>query len=167
MNLIKRLFGGRPQNRQKAASAGAIESILIVEDRDLYFAIRNASDDRRRCAVVAAARFAVTCTGLQHPALEEAFACLEAGRQPGTALISAIEQLVENLDQEECRLQKQQPEDEGCQEQALKVFLKARAASSLASTLSGTADEAVYEAIHATQDLPKVREMVLTALKGT
>ena len=168
MNLFKKLFAGKAMSQSQESGSGAIESILMVEDRDLYFSVRDASDDQRRRAVLAALRYAVACVNLHRAEIDEALSCLAVGARPSDTVNSGIKRLMEDLDQEDCDLQERRLEgaETSQPEQVSLAFRQARAASSVSSALSGKADEAVYEAIHAIQDLPKVREIVLSALRG-
>jgi hypothetical protein len=164
MSFLKKLFAlGTNSPKPKADT---LESILIVEDQALYYAIRDASEEERYQVSIAVARHAVASTGLQHSAVEDAICCLKNRERPSIALISAVERLADDFDIEDSRLQEERVGGEpGEEEQA--AFHQARAASCILSVLSGRADEAVYEAIHATEDLPKMREIVLSVLNKT
>src|SRR5690349_19970633 len=105
MKFLKRLLGGKEESPPNQTTAGAIESILIVEDAKLYAAIRNASDAPRHRAVEAVTRYAVSCVGLKRPEIDEALSCLGAGARPNAALVSVIGRLVEDLDEEDWQLQ--------------------------------------------------------------
>jgi hypothetical protein len=162
MSFLKNLFG----LGTKSPEAGTLESILIVEDQALYRAIRDASENERYQVCIAVARHAVASADLDHSAVQDALICLETRERPSIAMISAVEQLADDLDSEDSRLQGERADGEPGNEE-LAAFHQARAASCIVSALSGKADEAVYEAIHATEDLPKVREIVLSVLTKT
>ena len=166
MSLWKRLLKGRPAAAlPREKGTGATESRLVLEDRELYARIRNASPQQRLAVGVAVARWAVAAVHLAEPTLELALADLAAGKPASPASASAVEKLASYLDGKYLRLQQQREEGGGVSEaQVLAAFSLARAADSVGYALSGDADGAAYEAIQATDKLPEVHAVVLSAL---
>jgi hypothetical protein len=99
MSLWKKLLAGRAARaipREKGAAS--IESRLVLEDRDLYARIRNASPQQRLAVAVAVARWAVAAVDLAEPTFELALADLAAGKPASPALASAVKKLASYLD---------------------------------------------------------------------
>jgi hypothetical protein len=149
--------------REKGAAA--IESRLVLEDRELYTRIRNASPQQRLAVALAVARWAVATVHLREPTLDLALADLAAGKPASPALASAVKKLASYLDEKYLRLHEQWDEGGGVSEaEVLAAFSLARAADSVGYALFGDAEEAAYEAIQATDKLPEVHAVVLSAL---
>ena len=166
MSVWKKLLEGRaaPAISREKGAAG-IESRLVLEDRELYARIRNASPQQRLAVAVAVTRWAVAAVHLAEPTLELALADLAAGKPASPASASAVKKLASYLDGKYLRLQQQREESGGVSEaQVLVAFSLARAADSVGYALSGDADEAAYEAIRATDNLPEAHAVVLSAL---
>ncbi|HEU6449427.1 MAG TPA: hypothetical protein VFV23_13425 [Verrucomicrobiae bacterium] len=161
MKLLKNLFGIRPKNQPEPPKS--IESLLMIEDRDLYFVLSKAPKDKQRRVAAAVARHATGRVDLQNPILRDALSRLERNEDITPEMISAVSRLVDDLDLKNDRLQIEN-DDKPVKHPSV-PFVQARAASSVAAALSGKVDEAVYEAIHASQDLPKIRQITLTILK--
>jgi hypothetical protein len=166
MSLWKKLLKGRAAAAiPLEKSAAAIEPRLVLEDRELYARIRNARPHQRLAVAVAVARWAVATVHLKEPTLDLALADLAVGKPASPALASAVKKLASYLDEKYLRLQEQRDEGGGASEaQVLAAFSHARAADSVGYALAGDADEAAYEAIQATDKLPEVHAVVLSAL---
>ena len=166
MSLWKKLIKGRAATAiRREKGAAATESRLVLEDRELDARIRNASPQQRLAVAAAVARWAVTAVQLTEPTLDLALAHLAAGKPASPALTSAVKKLVSYLDDKYLRLREQWDEGGGVSEaQVLAAFGHARAADSVGYALSGDADGAAYEAIQATDKLPEVHAVVLSAL---
>ena len=166
MSLWNKLLKGRAAAAiRRERDALAMESRLVLEDRELYARIQSASPQQRLAVAVAVARWAVTAVHLREPTLDLALGDLAAGKPVSPALASAVKNLASHLDGSYLRLQEQNDEGGGVSEdQVLAAFSIARAADSVGYALSGDADEAAYEAIKATDKLPEVHAVVLSAL---
>jgi hypothetical protein len=152
---------GARQRPSSGRSAKPKETGAYLGDPELYRQICAATDEQRRRAAAAVARWAVNRVGLKHPALDRALSHLRSGSPAGPAVASAVEKLVEDLDLEY--------ENTGEQERAgasphVSAFELARAASSVSFALSGDAAQAAYEAMFATDDRLKARAVVLEAM---
>jgi hypothetical protein len=162
MKILKRLFGGR---RSKPAPSGrkAIESRLVLEDKELYRLLCGVDDASRRRAGSAAARFAVTHSSLKNQTIETALSVLESDKMPDDAMVSAVEHVVDELDSEYFDLYEKYENEGGDKMQYLVPFRRARAASAVAFALSGAVDQCIYEAIHAAE-LKEVRDIVMASI---
>jgi hypothetical protein len=118
--------------------------------RDLAESFERASSSKRREAARLACELAAASSGLIEPEAVAALSALRAGSSPDPALRAKVEALAAKLDDEYLRLN-----DEGAQEEALRLFSKARAASALVFASAGESSdlhEAIYEAISAMDD---------------
>ncbi len=156
---------GRTAAVPRERSAASIESRLVLEDRELCARIQNAGSQQRIAVAVAVARWAANRVNLKDPSLDRALANLALGKALSPALASAVKRLASYLDAKYLRLQQERDEGrEVSEDDILAAFSQARAADSVNYALSGEADEATYEAIKATDDLPEVHAVVLSAL---
>ena len=154
-----------PYQKYLKGRAAAIESRLVLEERELYVRIRKASPQQRLAVSVAVARWAVTTVHLAEPAFDRALANLALGKAMSPALASAVSERASYLDRKYLRLQQERDEGgEVSEDDLLAAFSLARAANCVGFALSGEADEATYEAIAATDNLPEVHAVVLSAL---
>jgi hypothetical protein len=141
-----------------------VESRLILTDRDLFARVQSADRVQRRHAAVAVSRWAVSRVALAHPSLEYAFAVLESGVPVSSAVASAVQQLVSELDGKYFELQQQAEAGVVSRAEVIAAFGLARAANSVLFALSEDTAEAAYEASTATDARSEVREVVLSAL---
>ena len=129
---------------------------LSPDCADLDAPLAAAPDAVRVQAGWAAAQWAVRHNDLAHPALAEAR--LGGPWEP-------IAALVEELDNHYFELQELLDEEgEGSKADVLVAFRRARAANALEFAVRGEADEAVYEAAAATEDVQELRRVVMEAL---
>ncbi len=115
-------------------------------------AFRDASDDQRRRAALAACLVAVAQTGLRGRDVDAALALLRDERNQRSDMCHKLEVLSEQLDERYFKLSE---EAESISSEALDTFRKARAAAALAFALSPNSEqlhEAMYEAIAASTD---------------
>jgi hypothetical protein len=154
-----------PYQKLLKGRGAATESRLVLEDRELYVRIRKASPQQRLAVSVAVARWAVTTAHLAEPAFDRALANLALGKAVSSASASAVNKRASYLDGKYLCLQQQRDEGgEVSEDDLLAAFSLARAANCVDLALSGEADEATYEAIAATDNLPAVHAVVTSAL---
>jgi len=129
-------------------------------------AYREASDDQRQRAALAACIVAVAQAGLQGGEVEAALAVLRHERSGRSDVRDKLNRLAAQLDEQYFKLGE---EAETTTSEALAAFRKARAAAALGFALSphsGQLHEALYEAIVASSDQEKAMraaELVLRA----
>jgi hypothetical protein len=127
-------------------------------------AFRNASDDQRRRAALAACLVAVAQTGLRGSDVDAALALLRDERNQRSEIRHKLEVLSEQLDERYFKLSE---EAESISSEALDTFRKARATAALAFALSPNSEqlhEAMYEAIAASTDQSETVRAAETAL---
>lgn len=147
----KRLFGPKPKPGDPMRA--------LLDDPELYDKISAATVQQRQRAAAAVARFAVERIGFENQVIAKALAQLASGSPPDPEATSALEDLAEQLDCEYDEL-----ESKGQSDKAAALFAQARAACCVWDALAGRTADAAYEAINATEDRPKVREVLLAAL---
>ena len=99
----------------------------------------------------------MTTVHLAEPAFDRALANLALRKAMSPALASAVSERASYLDRKYQRLQQERDEGgEVSENDLLAAFSLARAANCVGFALSGEADEATYEAIAATDNLPQV-----------
>ncbi len=147
----KRLFAPKPKPDDAMRA--------LLDDPELYDKISAATPQQRQRAAAAVARFAVERIGFKNEVVAKALAQLASGSPSHPEVASALEDLAEKLD-----CQYDELEAKGQSEKAGPVFAQARVACCVQAALVGNAADAAYEAIHATEDRPKVREVLLAAL---
>jgi len=129
-------------------------------------AYREANDDQRQHAALAACVVAVTQAGLQGAEVDAALAILrhEAGEQPDVR--PELDRLAGQLDEEYFKLTEAA---DAITPEALVFFRKARAAAALAFALSPDSrqlHEALYEAIAASSSQPEAMRVAEKALRA-
>lgn len=131
--------------------------LLRKTAKDLASRIDEADDLVLRRVAAAIARGAIERTGLNHPLVSEAMACLESSGAPTPHLQKRLSSLVEELDEEYFRLQELEEDGDEEDTRALVAFSKARAAAAVTAALApdvrAAAAEAACEAIAAIDDL--------------
>lgn len=150
----KRLFAAR-----KTKTGDPMRALL--DDPDLYDRITAATPQQRRRAAVAVARFAVERIAFNHPVVDKALSHLASGSPSDPRVAAAVQELADQLDQQYDEL-----EANAQSKKAAAPFAQARAACSVGAALTGDAADAAYEAINATEDRARVRDLMLAALSG-
>jgi len=142
---------------------------LDLIDPNLCTQLEIASKPTLRRVALAACNFALTRTDLIHPLLDQALQELSSNSSPSSNLNTALEQLVESLDEEYFDLKDaaENGKTEGASWQV--AFCKARAANSVYFAIGEdeylAATEAIYEANAATEDMDTLRRVVIEALE--
>ena len=142
---------------------------LRLVDQSLSALLERAEDAARRRAVLAGVELAVRVTQLHDERVATALGVLRAEADAGQPEESRImTQFAEELDEEAWDLQ--QRVDQGLLPTSKyeEAFRKARAAAAVGFAFEDdsrtAAEEALYEAHHAIQDLARLRETVLAAM---
>ena len=133
---------------------------------NLAGAYREANDDQRRQAVLAACSAAVAQAGLRGAEVDAALAVLRHERTEQPDMRHELDRLAAQLDEDYFKLSE---EAETTTPEALLTFRKARAAAALAFALSPDAaqlHEAMYEAIVAWGNQAEAARVAETALRA-
>lgn len=130
-------------------------SRLVAKDRNLGELLPIASLSIQNKAGWIAAEWAVTASGLSHPTVAKA--------APGTPADS-MEELAEELDTAYFELQDALASGRCTQGEKLAAFYRARAASAMAFAMRGKNADAIYEAMHATNDAEPLKQLLLAVL---
>ena len=129
---------------------------LSPDCADLEPLVTAAPDTVRVQTGWAVAQWAIRHNNLSHPAL--AGATLGVPSEPIAAVVEALDnhyfELQELLEEE----------GEGSRADVLAAFRRALAATALEFGVRGEAEEAVYEALGSTEDVPAVRQVVMGSL---
>lgn len=128
---------------------------------------RLAAPNARRHATLLACEHCVSATGLSGADVERALEVLRSAALPGPELRHRLEALAAGLDEEYFRIN--EDDAPGRKHEALRAFLKARAASALAFALTendACLHEAIYEAIAAIEDPALLVGLMDRALGG-
>jgi hypothetical protein len=139
-------------------------SRLTTIDPSLVAALDAAQPTQRRAASLAAVAFAVTANASTQPILDAALQVLRVGSLADTEILTAVNELVSQLDDHYFSLAELAESGGASQDTVLVAFQQARAANALAFALAGQADEAIYEAFAATNDVAGLRKLVVSAL---
>jgi hypothetical protein len=133
---------------------------------NLAGAYREANDDQRRQAVLAACSVAATQAGLRESEVDAALAVLRHERTEQADMRHKLDCLAAQLDEDYFKLS----EEAGTTTpEALLTFRKARAVAALAFALSpdpGQLHEAMYEAIMAWDNQAEAARVAVTALRA-
>jgi hypothetical protein len=138
-------------NATKGALMGTLSRLDTLSPH-LANVFRDANDEQRRRATLAACLAALAQTGLQGGDVDAALALLRNGRNDRSNLHHKLENLAAQLDEQYFRLSE---ESDATAPEALATFRKARAAAALAFAISPDSaklHEAIYEAIAASRD---------------
>ncbi len=143
------------------------ENRLESLDPELSARLETASIFQLRAAALAACRFVLKNTNLNHPILDRGLEALELGNYSDDSLSAKLESFVNYLDELQWDLQEKM--DEGRTEIStyLAAFHQARAANSVYFALNtdalNAATESIYEAYAATEELATLKELALAA----
>lgn len=146
------------------------ENRLELLDRDLSTILEKASVSQQRKATIVASCFAIERTKLSDPIVEQALKAIEIGNLGDESLREKIESLVNQLDEIQWNLQDKMEEVETDMSTYLAAFQQARAANSLYFALDDNAliaaNESIYEADAATDDLATLKQLILQLFNG-
>ena len=142
---------------------------LDLIDPDLCARLEIVDKAALRRAAMAACNFALNCSDLAHPFLDQALQELSSNSSPLSNLGKVLEQLVESLDEEYFDLRDAAENGKAEGVDWVVAFRKARAANSVYFAIGEdeylAVAEAIYEANAATEDLDNLRQVVIEALE--
>jgi len=146
------------------------ENRLELLDRDLSTLLKKASVSQQRNAALIASKFATKRTSLNNPIVAQALKAIELGNYSDESLREKIESLVNQLDEIQWDLQDKMEEGEIDISTYLAAFQQARAANSLYFALDDNAliaaNESIYEADAATDDLATLKQLIWELFNG-
>jgi hypothetical protein len=135
---------------------------------DIVDVMRDATEDACRRTALLAAEFAVSSTRLDAKEALEALDAVREGRFGETSERRALEALIVTLDEQQWNLQDAVAANTATDDEHLKAFGLARAASAIfyagESNSRLAAAEAIYEASALFDDLTELRSLALAAL---
>jgi hypothetical protein len=140
-----------------------IESRLILEDKDLFVALQQMSEPKRKEIAKLVAKWVIDLAHLDHPEIAKALDALESNAQPNPESLSTIERVLAEYDSEYLALHNSDKTGKAHESAVLAAFRRARAVHCLSFALKNEiteAVEAVYEACAATGDAKLVRAIL-------
>jgi len=137
-----------------------IESRLILTDRQLFLALQQETEVRRKELSRIVTKWVIDFAGVNHPTIKKALVELESNTQPNENLRSTVERVLADYDSKYLDLKDRAEEGQASESAVLAAFAQARAIDCLSFTLKNDVAEAVYEACAATGDAKLVRKVL-------
>jgi hypothetical protein len=146
------------------------ENRLEFIDAEQSEMLKQATIVEQRNAAKVACKFAIECTSLSHPILDEGLQSLDKNRYGDFSLLNKLQSLVDRLDEIQWDLQEKMGEGSIELSDYLAAFHTARAVNSLYFALNAdpfvAASEAIYEAQAATDELVTLKQKILEVFQA-